>query len=194
MEFQKETQLMTQSYFKYGLNNVIYDNDFEQNDPETANFIKDNLSHIKDDDAMLFSIAKKIIPRTRFVRDLISYEFLYAEPTRTVSTCEELIALAISELSRYQGVVGGFNIEDEIWLKCSDSTRFKMQQNQKGLYNSISKEQCYDKKLLWFLKNFVIHMKKFLLETSNISLNYKIIDDDNNEICWILFIFEQRNK
>jgi hypothetical protein len=194
MEFQKETQLMAQSYFKCGLSNVFYDDDFNQNDSEMANFIKDNLSHIKDDDTMLFSIAKKIIPRSRFVKDLITYEFLYSEPIRTINTRDELIVVANSELSRYQGVVGGFAIEDEIWLKCSDSTRFKMQPNQKGLYNSISKEQCDDKKLLWFLKNFVIHMKKFLLETSNISLNYKIVDDDSNEICWILFIFEQRNK
>jgi hypothetical protein len=35
-------------------------------------------------------------------------------------------------------------------------------------------------------------MKRYLPDQSNVKIDYKIIDDDTNEICWILIIFELR--
>lgn len=193
MEFQKETDIMKKSYLENNFSSKC--DDFVNEDNEIANYIKQNLTTIIGNDSELWRIIKKIIPKEKIIKDLITYEFLYSVPdsNKMTNDMEKIILLTTSELSKYQGTVGGFNIEDNQWLRCSEKSRFKIKKNQICIYNSITKELCYDPELIWFLKYFVRHMNKYLLPDSNIDIDYKLIDDEDHEICWILILFRNKN-
>ena len=180
---------ITKYYVTENIKREIYcDNEFNIKDVDTANFIRHNITNIKNDDILLFSLVKKIRSKAEFIKDIIKYEFVYSNPDIQINNVNDFIIQTKKELNRYQGIIGGFNMEDNQWLDCVDGGRFKLKPGKNGIYNSIEKEACFDNDLKWFLKNFVEHMKKFIKSTE-INISYKIVDDDDNELCWILFLF-----
>jgi hypothetical protein len=159
-----------------------------------ASFIRSNCVDIRSNENMLFSVYKKIIPYEKILKDILTYEFLFYEPkdSEKVGTIDELINLSISELKKYQGIVGGFYIEDMEWLQCTSDIRFKIKPNQKIIYNTIETCGSTDRDNVLFLKDFVNHMKRFI-NNDKITMSNKIFDDENNEISWILLVFEENN-
>lgn len=159
---------------------------------QMASFIRTNCVDIKSNENMLFSVYRKIIPYEKILKDVLTYEFLFYEPKETekVGTIDELINLSMSELKKYQGIIGGFYIEDTEWLRCETDSRFKIKPNQKIIYNTIETSGSTERDNLLFLKNFVNHMKRFV-NNDKIFMSYKIFDDKNNEISWILLVFEE---
>ncbi len=136
---------------------------------------------------------KKITSHTQMIKDILTYEFLFYDPVDKVYDLQSLMVTTISELAKYQGIIGGYNIEDSIWLQCTSEVqnRFKLKSNQFAIYNSCDSDACYDKDQKWFLKNFVKHMKKWI-GSDNLTIDYKLYDDETNEICWILIVCEDR--
>jgi len=178
-------------YDVFNHSNTFKKNASMLNSAELASFIRTNNTSLKSNDSMLFNVYKKITPFEKVLKDVLTYEFLFYEPSdlEKVNTIDELINISLLELKKYQGIVGGFYIEDVDWLLCTSESRFEPKSNQKLIYNSIEKHGCYDKDNVSFLRNFVNHMKKFI-SNDKITMNYKLLDDENNEICWILFVFE----
>ena len=157
-----------------------------------AKFVRENNSLIKNDENIMMNIYRKIVPITKIIKEIITYEFLNFIPDKQIDNIDDLFKIMINELARYQCIIGGFVIEDNKWIICNNNTRFKTKHNQRSIYNSILQKSYEDKDLLWFLEHFVLHMKKFIINDIKIYINYKMIDDENNEICWVLFIIEQK--
>lgn len=185
---------MQKSYIEKYLNHNTFNASYNYNKmsspQEIAKFIRTNNTNLNMDDNLLFNIFKKITPVSKIFKDLLTYEFLFYDPIEKIENIDNLIELTQRELKKYQGKIGGYYIEDDDWILCTSPLRFKIKNNQKILYNSIEKIACYDREQIWFLKKFVDHMKKFVKDCC-VKIDYKIIDDENNEICWILLIFEQ---
>lgn len=191
---------MEKSYFINDLNNLTFDNDgYNQNSTKSqksdiANFIRNNSQLIKQDEHFSHFLLKKIYSHSKLIKELFKFEFLNYNPdiSEKVYSIDKIVNIALKELNRYQGVIGAYEVEDFKWIVCDKSTeRFKIKENQIIIYNSVPEKACYDKDYIWFLKHFVIHIKKFL-DTNNIKINYKIIDDEDHEIFWSLFIFEKQ--
>lgn len=173
-------------------NSTYYNN---YNDKELceniADFIRNNDSLIKTDDVASMCILKKIISKQMVMRELTTYEFMYYNPSKKYDDIHKLFNVGKIELEKYQGIVGGFNFEDSKWTICDTATRFKPKENQLCMYNSISKKDCRDIQLIWFIKTYVNHMKKFIDDKINIMIDYKIMEDENNNICWTIIVFEK---
>ena len=184
---------VTKSYFAENLKNKIYNKHeyITDNNDMVINFIKCNDNLLKSDDCALLFILKKILPRSKMIKEIYTYELLNYNPLSKINDIDTLINITLRKMHRYQGLIGGFYLEDVQWIKCTTSTRFKPKENQRAIYNSISKRGCCDKDFLYFLKNFVIHIKKYVKDES-ILVNSKIIDDDDNDICWILIVCEKK--
>ena len=161
-------------------------------DSELANFIRDNVSAIKDNSSLMFDLVKKIITPVAMIRELITYEFLHSVPKEDeiITDVNRMKGFALKEIKKYQGIIGGFHLEDLEWLVADTNSRFNLKGNQTAIYNTIEKDLCFDKKFKWFLKKFVSHMKKFVASDAGFDIKYKIIEDDENCLCWILFVFE----
>ena len=98
--------------------------------------------------------------------------------------------LVKEELQKYQGIIGAYYVEDKNWIVCTKECRFKLKDTQKAIYNSICKRVAYDDDNKWFFEKLINRIKKYLPDDTYIKINYKIIDDEENEICWILIVFE----
>lgn len=189
-----ENKEVTKSYFVENLKNKIYNRHeyVTDNNDMVIDFIRNNDNLLKSDDSALLFILKKILPRSKMIREVYTYELLNYNPPNKIDDIDALINIVLKEMHRYQGLIGGFYLEDVQWIKCNESTRFKPKENQRAIYNSISKRGCYDRDFLTFLKNFVMHIKKFT-KNELILVNNKIIDDDDNELCWILIVCEKKD-
>jgi hypothetical protein len=188
-----ENNEVTKSYFVENLRNKIYNKQeyVTDNNDMVINFIRNNDSLLKSDDNALLFILKKILPRSKMIREIYTYELLNYNPLNKIDDIDILINIVLKEMHRYQGLIGGFYLEDVQWIKCDTFTRFKPKENQRAVYNSISKRGCCDRDFLTFLKNFVLHIKKFI-KNELILVNNKIIDDDDNDLCWILIVCEKK--
>lgn len=158
-------------------------------DVELANFIRDNMSHIYDNEELMFNVAKKIISKEKLLKEIMTYEFLHSTPSENdITDLNRLVDFSLEKLKKYQGIVGGDNIEDKDWIKINlgEKSRFKIDDSP-FIYNSIS-EDSHNDELILFLDNFVTYVNK---RSSNINVRKKIIFDDPNEIYWILIIFDE---
>lgn len=198
-EFKKEIDMgdMKKSYFENFLNHIVFNKTHEfidVNNTEISSDIRMNYSLLKSDDSYLFNVFKKITPREKMLKDILTYEFLFYNPLVKTKTIEDLLKMTFAELQKYQGIVGGFYIEDNTWIinDSESKSRFKISESQTIIYNSVEKDRCYDRDQIWFLRNFVIHMKKFIDPSLNVNIEYRLIDDESNQICWILIIFDTK--
>ena len=174
--------------------NVFIDTRQYNTSEELANFIGNNLSNLQENDVLLFNLYKKIITQQKMYKDLLTYEFLYASPSKTINNIDTLIILVQDELKKYQGIIGAYYVEDNNWIICTKDCRFKLKETQKAIYNTICKRVAYDDDNKWFFEKLIIRIKKYLPDNSHIKIDYKIIDDEENEICWILIVFELKEN
>lgn len=181
-------------YYLSQLNSTTFNvSDYVDKDEKLIEIIKNNKNELENNKNVLWNIYKKLIPKEKMLRDIITYEFLYDEPQTKYSNIDEIVKIALHELKKYQGVIGGFYIEDNEWIESTENTRFKSEENRKMIYNTIETKLCYEINQISFLKNFTKRMKKYV-ENKSILVDYKIIDDERHEICWVLFVFEKKNS
>ena len=159
---------------------------FNKCDKMTASFIHYNLDKIKQDDIELNNLIKKIISPIQSIKLLTEYELLYYIPEKQIETINELIKFTLNNIKKFQGVIGGYDIEDSEWLINKD--RFNCNKNQKVIYNTIEQNNNNNGNNN-FISLYVDYLKRFVNNTINIK--YKFIDDSKNEICWIVIIFEE---
>jgi hypothetical protein len=144
------------------------------------------------DDVQMFDIIKKIVPRERLLKEILTYEFINNEQETKHKNIENILDLIKSEMKRYQNRIGGFGIEDINWIVCTKDTRIKTKENQYAIYNTISERYSREQEFTQFMDAFISHMKKFLEEDSNINISYKVIDDEYHSICWLVIVCENR--
>lgn len=184
-ELQKDYTESNMIPYAYGnKNRFCYDKS-----KDIASLIHDDISQIRNDEGYAFSILKKIFPREKIVKELLTYELLNYKPKEKVNSLEELIQIAKSALNKFQYRVGGFNIEDSYWISgVHGNHRFKVKENQRILYNSVEKH--HDKELIWFLENFVSYIQNFADE-SKFNVKYTIKNDDRFRLAWIVIYITQ---
>lgn len=160
---------------------------------DLASFIRNNLDQIKMNDVMLINVYKKIIKPVHMFKDILEYEFLNYSPDIKIHNIDDLVKCAVDELKKYQGIIGGYDIEDSEWIYKDGSVnkttcRFKITENQKIIYNTIEKSNEDNKNIL-FIKHFVKYMERFIENEVRLSITFKVINDDQNNITWIIIVF-----
>lgn len=157
-------------------------------------FIRLNKKTLEEDQSLLTETFLKIIPQTKMIKELYTYEMINFIPKEEhkVNNLDDLIKLMLFEMKLYQGIVGGFNLEDTEWRNCKTSKRFEVNNNQQAYYNSIEQHNCADKEFIKFMNNFIKHIRKFIYDPLKLSIDYKIYDDDYNELSWIILACEER--
>jgi hypothetical protein len=187
VEFKK----LRQSYIGSNLASSLFENknSFEnQGNEDLANLIHSDIKEICLDSSYAFFILKKIFPHEKAIREILNFELLNYKPKEKVNTLDEIINIAISALTRFQYKVGGFNIEDADWIVNDNSSkRFKIEKNQKILYNSIENRSC-DKELLLFLDNVISYVRRHIENENNFDIKYTFKKDDRFVLSWIVII------
>lgn len=110
-----------------------------------------------------------------------------------ITNIDDALELLKHELNEYKNISGCEHIEDENWIVCNDSTRFKIKHNQKGLYNT-TELYTHSEKIEIFLNRLIIRMKSSFDVSSGLKIYYKIYDDTFNKICWIVIVLEHNQK
>lgn len=185
-----DTEQLQDLYFKK-VNMFNKQDLFDVPNEETANYIYKNYKKILEDENLLKETHNKITSSRQMIKDIFTYDFLFYEPPEAekINTLDKLVDITRIELAKYQGIVGGYEIEDDEWLDCTP--RFKLKENQKGIFNTCTKKTIDNKDHIWFLKNMIKRIKKFI-SNNNICIKYDMFDDEFNEIIWIVFIFEEK--
>jgi len=189
INLEQNLQQMEEIYDKYNTMQTKYklNYNFDMDDSSIAKYINENITENTDKSSMI-DMFNKIMPQSRIYKELLTYEFLFYEPIKQTNI-DNLILATQSSLARYQYVVGGYNIEDITWRHTTESTRFTIKSNQRVLLNTIARRHVYNIEFIWFLKAFIQHVEKYN-GCDGWNVRYKLIDDEVNEICWILIIFE----
>ena len=172
-------------------NKNIYDDDSDT----IVDLIHENLNEIENDNNKELSMffLKKIMPREKIMKELLTYDLLNYCPSRKVESFDEFVNVCIKSLKKFQWKVGGYNLEDKDWiLNDKENKRFKIKENQKILYNTTEKKYC-DKELLWFLENVLEYLRKYVDE-NKFTIKYNWIEDERFEICWIIIILTDKTK
>lgn len=185
---------MEQSYESYSRKIYMFENrNLFECDRNMATYIHKNYVELLKNDQMLSDVHKKIITKQQMIKDIFTYDFLCYKPDidEKVSTIDKLANLTKMELARYQGVVGGYGIEDDEWLNCTE--RFKLKSNQRGIFNTCHQKLIKNDDHTWFMRKIIKHMKKFI-DTDDIDIDYKMFDDEFNEIAWIVIVFEKKEE
>jgi hypothetical protein len=195
MEISQELNEMNNLYKEANKKNEIFDSRFLYRDNKSiANTIRNSSNELMSNTNLLKSVHEEIMSSVQMLKDVFTYEFLFYEPTIKILNASELLSMAQSELSRYQGIVGGYKIEDQEWIKCEQNSRFKLNPSQIGIYNTMTRDNSYSENQVWFIKAFARHMRKFISYDDNfLSFYHKIYDDESNDISWILFICEDKS-
>lgn len=168
---------------------------YVSNDMGIVNFVRTNFDYLKNNEEELFRVYKQVIPIQRVFKELLTYEFLNFVPVQKCYTLDDLVNTTIEILKKFQGYVGGFMLEDNEWLICdSKSQRFNINENQIALVNTIEKKYLHlTGDIVWFIDNVRILVKQYIDTTNDLKIEYKIIDDNRHDICWVIFILEQNN-
>ena len=168
--------------------------EYLKNDSEFIEFIRSNKKTLGENPIVLSETFLKIIPQTKMIKELYTYELLNFSPKddQKVNDLDSLMNIMISEMKKYQEILGGFNLEDPNWLDCGTSNRFEVNKNQRAFYNSISQYNCADREFIKFVSNFVKYIKKFIQDPVKLSVDYKIKNDSYNEMCWVILACEER--
>ncbi len=181
-------------YKEVNKKNEIFDARFlyKVND-NIADVIRSTSNEIFINTDLLQEYHKQIISNTQMIKDVLTYEFLFYNPPDKIFNMNDLIDMAKKELVRYQGIIGGHKIEDNEWIDCNDSNRFKLKASQIAIYNTMNRNDSYDSDNIWFLKSFSRHMRRFISEDNYLlEFYYKLYDDERNDISWILFVCEDK--
>jgi hypothetical protein len=182
------------SYLDYYVKTTLYNDKYRFNKSEeitdTIHQMSDYINTYSDNE--LYDIAKKIIPREKIIKEMLTYDFMNYIPSTKIENIDECTKFSINSFNKYQYIVGGENIEDPEWILLHNSNhRFKVKSHQKILYNSIEKKYCNDE-LISFLDNIIDYIKRHT-DTTKIGVKYIITEDEKHNICWIIVIFSDKN-
>ena len=194
-EVEEYKQKIKDAYLVDFMPHELYKYASTNNSSDIAHLINMNLGHIKENDALLFNLYKKIKTKEEMYKDLLTYELINSdiEDKNKISKLDRLIKFTKNEFKKYQGIVGGYHIEDMEWGFCNRK-RFKLKNTQHALFNTIGIKYISNDNDLDFLDNFKNHIRKYISSSLSVKVYYKIINDNSNKIGWILFIFEKETE
>ena len=97
-------------------------------------------------------------------------------------------------LNRYSFIVK--DILEDKWLLYDNNisqNKYELENNQFTFDNSISINKKNDDDLVFYIKNMMSICKK-LASKVNYKMYTKFYDDEYYDICWLMFIFTEKNK
>lgn len=110
----------------------------------------------------------------------------YVSESNELITKDEFISYVVQLLKFYNDLLMEF-FEDNIWvIHDKTSTKYPLKENEIVFENSVSfvdDNSLYNDKAEYYIKLVRNHLNKL---SSNIHVSTKIIEDSDNDICWML--------
>ena len=191
MEIEKSD--INTNYFISNLKKELYSSSkFIISDNAIAKYIHENINLIKSEPDVMLHIYKKIISANHIIKNIVEYDFINYIPEKKINDIDMLIKLAIVDIYKFQNVIGGFDIEDNDWIISTETSikRFNLNNNQKVIYNTLEQRNKNEQNNN-FIKMYVNYLKRHIDLDARINIYHNLIDDDKNEICWVVIIFEK---
>lgn len=164
-----------------------YENDEESYVDGYADYIGDNFDRLTDDQKA--KLLTRCLGIKKINKELLKYE-LYKLENKPVPemSLKDAISQARKILQRYQGKVGGYDIEDSYWTsyKPGKQMKYHIKENQYLLENSVAKGCQSDREFNKFI-NRIVHRLNGLAE--NIRVKFKSVESKKDSIVWIALVF-----
>ena len=138
----------------------------------------------------LINLLSGILSQESIERQLLTYEFEHVGYDTKFSTISQLLKHTHGILKRYQGIVGGFDLEDADWCEDQDLEKFNISEGKYIMYNTvdINLKDCNDINI--FMEGIVRHISNSNAN-SNIHISYHICDDVTADVSWVIIVFSQ---
>jgi hypothetical protein len=166
-----------------------------QNAETTAEEIKNNLNSLTIDDFnLLLSLHRKTLTNDKIIRDLLNHELLYYEPKMKISNIDELILSINKLIKRYEYCLSYSIYEDSEWIiKYESDRKFKSNENQIMLLNTLKEEYINDSQTNEYLNNLVKNFRKYVNE-NEYHIKFKVWEDEDNDVYWVIFVLTNLKK
>jgi hypothetical protein len=136
----------------------------------------------------LMNIYADIVSKEQLQKELLTYEFMNYQTTEKYDNIDDIIKKFMDIIKKYQNIIGGYYIDDHEWIVAKEHKFLKINDNQTVIVNTTNIYEYNDKKLIWFMDGI---LKIILLHTTdNFYIKYKIIEDEYNGLCWLVFVIE----
>lgn len=183
-------------YNKFNSQITLYSdkNDYlNKSNRETMDDIRDNIEKNQCNQNSLI----QILTPEKLLKECLTFDLLNYIPKEDelnkINNVDDTLKFCLQLLKKYQYRVGGFCLEDEEWIIADKSShRFKINENQKVIYNSIHKKN-YDRELVWFLDSIFNHLKRYV-NNNIVYTKYNIYEDEKNSIFWVVYKFDLLKK
>lgn len=149
-----------------------------ENAHEIAEYIRKNLY----DDSFDSKIC--ITDRNTRLNELLTFEFLNLETKKVCRDISEFLSYFRDTVQRYQWRAGGKYIEELEWVTISNtSDMFRIKDGETILLNTIDARYAEDDNTM----DFIMYLCRYINRTCvGFSVSNRFIDDNKNDICWIV--------
>jgi len=129
------------------------------------------------------SALSKVFNETDIMRELLKYELLYYEHNDHIETKKDFIEFVIATLHRYQLYTNGDLLESYEWSLYMENDKCIIKHDCPILLNTIQLQHFDDREIETFLLNITNYVNR---ATNKFKLSYRIIEDRDHEICWVI--------
>lgn len=172
-----------------------YDSDDDYSDEDSdyevkkviAKFIRDKFDSLSEDE--MRKIVIRCMSLKKVKSELLKFELKhYEQETNKNINLQEFAAIAEKILNRYQGVAGGFKVEDFEWTQVERKTQylgnnFEVKKNEIVFLNSIDKLDKNDNELSLYLKRIVEYLDNI---SNKVDVRHVIKESPKDGLYWIL--------
>lgn len=168
--------------YKLDNNKLVLFNEHSYNN----NSIIANITHTNliDDDQELFCLLKHVFTKQQVILKLLEHELINYVPESKILDNNKLIKQIFIILKRYNLLFVKY-LEDTDWELIEKSELFVIEDDTKIILNSINKYNKKNDDFITLMKSLINHINRYTISNK---VKYKIIEDDQHEIVWVLII------
>jgi hypothetical protein len=179
---EKETRIL----YEFDNNKMnLFNEHIFNNNMDIASMTHNKLNW--DNDEELFCLLKKIIPKQTIILKLLEHEMVNYNPKYKINILNELIKKIFWILNKYNLLFVKY-LEDTEWELVENSNIFEIDDNTKIIMNTINKNFRKNEDFVYLMNSLICHINKYVVDYP---VKYKIIDDEQHEVVWVLIIIKK---
>jgi hypothetical protein len=163
---------------------VLFNEHSYNNNSIIADITHSKLITMIDNELELFCLLKHVFTKQQIILKLLEHELINYIPDSKILDINELIKQIFTILKKYNLLFIKY-LEDTEWELIDKSEIFVIEDNTKVILNSINKYNKKNNDFITLMKNLISHINRYTISNN---AKYKIIDDEQHEIVWVLII------